>query len=178
MSGQREDVPPIVVVMGVSGSGKSTIGEALAEALGVPFIDGDALHPAANVAKMAAGIPLVDADRWPWLDAVGRALREAEDSGEGLVVACSALKRGYRDRIAAAAPASVFVHLAGSRDVLSRRLGHRRGHFMPATLLDSQLATLQPLQPGERGLTVDIDAPVGTVVHRALEDVRALEAGT
>lgn len=145
--------PPLVVVMGVSGSGKSTVGALLAERLGVPFADADDLHPASNVAKMASGQALVDDDRSPWLEAVGETLAAA--SG-GLVVACSALKRGYRDVIRASAPDTVFVHLHGSRELLAERLGARTGHFMPRSLLDSQLETLE--EPGiDEGFIVGID---------------------
>lgn len=146
--------PPLIVVMGVSGSGKSTVGALLAQRLGVPFEDADALHPAANVAKMAAGIPLTDDDRWPWLALVGQALHAA--SSTGLVVACSALKRAYREAILAEAPAVRFVYLHGSRELLAERLGQRKGHFMPLSLLDSQLATLEPLAADEPGVTVGI----------------------
>jgi len=146
--------PPLLVVMGVSGSGKSTVGELLAGHLGLPFLDADDLHPITNVDKMTAGIPLTDDDRWPWLAKVGEALAAA--SSTGLVVACSALKRSYRDAIRAEAPETRFVHLTGSRAVLAERLGHREGHFMPATLLDSQLATLEALGSDERGVTIDI----------------------
>lgn len=153
---------PLVVVMGVSGSGKSTVGASLAVALGTPFVDGDALHPAANVAKMAAGIPLDDEDRWPWLAAVGRHLAGA--GPEGLVVACSALKRVYRDAIRAEAPGAVFVELDGAHDLLAKRMRERPGHFMPPSLLDSQLATLEPLQDDEAGMHVSVDlAPVELV---------------
>lgn len=141
-----------VVVMGVSGSGKSSIGSALARRLGVPFVDADDLHPPANKLKMASGSPLVDADRWPWLDAVGAALA-VEPS---IVVACSALRLSYRDRLRAAAPDAVFVHLHGDDALLSERLGARSHEFMPTTLLGSQLATLEPLEPGETGFVVDI----------------------
>ncbi|TAM68327.1 MAG: gluconokinase [Microbacteriaceae bacterium] len=162
---------PLVVAMGVSGAGKSTIGALVADALGVAFVDGDALHPLANVQKMAAGTPLTDDDRWPWLAKVGRALADAE--GNGLVVACSALKRAYRDAILAEASTAIFLLLSGSREVLSRRLEGRSGHFMPASLLDSQLATLEPLQSDERSVIVDIDAPVDQVVAAAVAGVRA-----
>jgi carbohydrate kinase (thermoresistant glucokinase family) len=153
-----------VVVMGVSGSGKTTIGAALADALGLPFVDGDALHPAANVAKMAAGIPLDDADRAPWLDAVGQLLAAGP-----VVVACSALKRVYRDRLRAAAPTLQLVFLDGSRDLLASRMAARPGHFMPTTLLDSQLATLERPDPDERALTVEIAAPVAAIVASLAE---------
>lgn len=157
--GSIEGAVPRIVVMGVSGSGKSTVGELLAERLGVPFLDGDALHPAANVAKMASGVPLTDADRIPWLRAVGRAL--AETAPEGVVVACSALKRGYRDLIREEAPDAVFAELDGDREVLAARMGNRPGHFMPVSLLDSQLATLQHLSEDESGLRLDVGRPAG-----------------
>jgi carbohydrate kinase (thermoresistant glucokinase family) len=145
---------PLRVVMGVSGSGKTTVGIALAAALGVPFLDADDLHPASNVAKMAAGIALTDDDRMPWLALVGAELAAAP---EGLVIACSALKRVYRQAILAAAPSTRFVFLDGSRELLESRVQHRHGHFMPASLLDSQLATLEPLAPDEPGVRVSLD---------------------
>ncbi|MCY0906100.1 gluconokinase [Arthrobacter sp. H14-L1] len=155
-----------LVVMGVSGCGKSTIGSLVAHALGIPFVDGDSLHSVENVAKMAAGTPLTDADRRPWLAVVGRAL--AQTDGPGLVVACSALKRSYRDAIRAQASDVFFLHLHGTRELLSTRLARRAGHFMPADLLDSQLATLQPLQPDETGYAVDIDQPVSEILKQAV----------
>lgn len=155
----------LVVVMGVSGAGKSTVGLALADLLAVRFVDADSLHPAANVAKMAAGTPLTDADRWPWLDLVGQALADAADTG--LVVACSALKRSYRDAIRAAAPGVRFVHLVVPRGVLGDRVANRPGHFMPATLVDSQLETLEPLAADEAGVVVDSDGGVGETALRA-----------
>jgi len=153
-----------VVVMGVSGSGKSTVGASLADALGVPFVDGDALHPAANVAKMAAGIPLDDADRAPWLDAVGAVLAAGP-----VVVACSALKRTYRDRLRAAAPELRLVFLDGSPALLASRMGARPGHFMPASLLDSQLAALERPAPDEHAITADIATPVAEIVASLAE---------
>lgn len=140
--------------MGVSGSGKSTVGVLLAERLGVPFTEGDELHPAANVAKMRAGTPLTDADRWPWLAAAGARLVAA-----GGVLSCSALALRYRDRLRELVPGVRFAHLDVPRAELERRLAARRGHFMPASLLDSQLAALEPLRPDERGWTVAAAGP-------------------
>lgn len=154
--------PAAVVIMGVAGSGKTTVGERLGARLGVPFRDADEFHPAANIAKMSAGTPLGDGDRWPWLDAIGAAIKTSEG---GIVVACSALKRVYRDRIIKAAGRPVtFVHLDGSRATLAARLGGRRGHFMPASLLDSQLATLEMPAADEPAFTVSVEAPVDNVV--------------
>jgi carbohydrate kinase (thermoresistant glucokinase family) len=132
----------------------------------VEFVDADSLHPASNVSKMAAGTPLTDVDRWPWLDLVGRALVDAGDAG--IVVACSALKRSYRDAIRAAAPGVQFVHLAVPRVVLGDRVANRPGHFMPATLVDSQLETLEPLGPDEDGVVVDSEGGVEATAERAL----------
>lgn len=151
--------------MGVSGSGKTTIGALVAHELGLPFVDGDSLHPVANIAKMAAGTPLNDDDRAPWLQIVGK---ELASSANGLVVACSALKRNYRDAIRAQAPGAVFLHLDGSREVLGARLEGRSGHFMPTTLLDSQLATLEPLAEDESAVVMNISAPVPTLVSDAV----------
>lgn len=161
-----------IVVMGVSGCGKTTIGDLVACELGVPFLDGDSLHPVENVAKMAAGTPLTDEDRRPWLATVGRELIAAGNGG--LVLACSALRRSYRDAIREQAPDTVFLHLHGSTEVLGSRLEGRSGHFMPAALLDSQLATLEPLDIDEPGIVVDIAAPVNQVVADALAGVAAV----
>lgn len=157
------EVPPLVV-MGVSASGKSAVGAALAGRLGVPFVDGDDLHPQANVDKMAAGIPLDDEDRWPWLDAVAARLAERH-----VVIACSALKRAYRDRLRAAAPDTVFVHLTGSPELLQERANARPGHFMPASLLRSQLDTLEDLGQDEAGFVLDVAEPVGRLVDQAAQ---------
>ena len=163
--------PPRVVVGGVSGTGKSTLGAALAARLGVPFVDGDDLHSDAAKAKMHAGHPLTDADRAPWLDRVAAVLA----GPAGAVVACSALKRAYRDRLRAAAPDVVTLMLEAPRAVLEARLRARRGHFMPASLLDSQLATLDPPQPDEpRTAVVRDDAPPEAVLANAVATVLAM----
>lgn len=157
--------------MGVSGSGKTIVGIALAEALGVPFRDADGLHSAANVAKMAAGHALTDEDRMPWLALVGAELAAASD---GLVIACSALKRVYREAILAAAPSARFVFLDGSRGLLESRMQHRHGHFMPTSLLDSQLATLEPLGSDEPGVRIPLDEhiTVSSIVALLVEELR------
>ncbi|MFT4030657.1 MAG: gluconokinase [Protaetiibacter sp.] len=158
--------PGSVVVAGVSGSGKSTVGALLAARLGVPFADGDALHPPANLAKMASGIPLDDADRWPWLDAVGERL-----AASPVVVACSALRRAYRDRLRAAAPGARFVLLDGSRELLEARMAARTDHFMPPALLDSQLATLERPDPDERVLVYDIAETPASIADAAAREL-------
>ncbi|MFC6085618.1 gluconokinase [Sphaerisporangium aureirubrum] len=149
--------------MGVSGSGKTTVGRALAARLGLPFADADDFHSPANVAKMAAGIPLQDADRLPWLRAVGEWL--AGRAGTGAVSACSALRRGYRDVLREAAPAVFFVHLHGDPEVVRRRVAGRQGHFMPASLVDSQYAALEPLEPDENGVVLDFSRDTGHLVE-------------
>jgi len=150
--------------MGVSGSGKSTIGEGLAAALELPFVEGDELHPEANRRKMAAGIPLDDADRGPWLDAVAGVLE-----GDPVVVACSALKRRYRDRLRRAAPDLVLIYLHGTAEVLSARIEGRKGHFMPASLLQSQLDALEEPGPGEEVLQFDVGLHPDEIVELAVE---------
>lgn len=151
--------------MGVSGAGKTTVGIELARLVGLRFEDADGLHPESNVAKMAVGVPLDDADRWPWLKIVGQRLA---DSPDGLVMACSALKRVYRDAIRAAAPDTVFVLLSVPRSTLSDRVANRVGHFMPVSLLDSQLETLEPLEADETGVVVDSEGGVAATAERAL----------
>ncbi|HEU5471141.1 MAG TPA: gluconokinase [Actinophytocola sp.] len=146
---------PIVVVMGVSGSGKTTVGQALADRLGVPFAEADEFHPPANIAKMSAGIALDDADRGPWLTAIAAWITE-QAGRRGGVITCSALKRRYRDRLKAAAPGVHFLHLAGSQELIAARIGARKGHFMPPSLLDSQFAALEPLAPDEPGTVIDV----------------------
>lgn len=151
--------------MGVSGSGKSTVGTALADRLGLPFEDGDHLHPRANVEKMAAGVPLTDDDRWPWLDLVGEWLAARPDGG---VIVCSALKRVYRDRLRQHVPDADFLHLTGSMDTIAERQRNRPGHFMPPSLLPDQFATLEPLQADERGIAIDVSASVEEIVDAYL----------
>ncbi|MDF3299921.1 gluconokinase [Streptomyces tropicalis] len=168
--------PRVVVVMGVAGTGKTTIGPLLAARLGVPYAEGDDFHPPANIAKMSAGTPLTDDDRSPWLDAIGGwAHARAELGG---VVSSSALKRAYRDRLRAAAPDLVFVHLTGDRRLIEERMGHRQGHFMPTALLDSQFATLQPLEPDETGVEVDVSGSPEEITLRAAEALLALGRST
>lgn len=154
------------VVMGVSGSGKSTVGAALASHFAVPFLEGDAYHPASNVSKMTAGIPLDDDDRAGWLDALAGEIGQARSRGEGLVLSCSALKRRYRDLLRMADPALRFVHLAGPRELIAVRMHGRPGHYMPPSLLDSQLSILEPLQADEAGLTLDITLAPPALVER------------
>ncbi len=163
-------VPP-VVVMGVSGSGKTTIGALLAARLGVRFVDADDLHPAANKNKMAAGLPLTDADRLPWLRRVAECLGSAAGSGDGIVVACSALRRVYREALVIRAPGTVFVHLTGSQETIGSRLAGRRHEYMPASLLGSQLSTLEPLEPDERGLLLDVGRSPETMVEDAVREL-------
>lgn len=157
-----------LVVMGVSGSGKSTVGAALAQRLGVPFVDADDLHPESNIAKMSRGEPLDDDDRWPWLETIGRWLADHPDGG---VVSCSALKRKYRDQLRGHAAGLRFLHLHGGREVIERRQASRPGHFMPASLLSSQFATLEPLAPDEDGVVIDVDQSVDQIVQAYVDQL-------
>lgn len=154
----------LYVVMGITGSGKSTVGALLARKLGVQFIEGDDYHPLENVQRMASGIPLTDDDRASWLSALATRIREAHDLGTGLVVTCSALKRSYRDILRAAAPELRFIFLNGSRALVSERLAERRGHFMPASLLESQLATLEEPAVDEHAWSYDISESAQKIV--------------
>lgn len=160
--------PTAVIVMGVSGAGKSSVGERLAAKLGCDFVEGDRLHPASNVEKMAKGIPLTDDDRWPWLDLVGRELATSIEKGASLVLSCSALKRIYRDRLRKATGGQLrFVFLKGTPALLEIRMGERTGHFMPLALLQTQLATLETPEGEEGVVTVDIDADLEQIVEAA-----------
>lgn len=163
---------PVVVVMGVSGCGKSTVGRLLADALAVAYIEGDELHPPRNVALMASGTPLTDDDRRSWLQAIAARLTLAR--GVGAVVSCSALKRSYRDLLRAAAPELRLVHLHGTVELLQRRMSERQGHYMPPTLLPSQLATLEPPGPGEGAIVIDAALPAAEIVAHLR---RQLEGG-
>jgi carbohydrate kinase (thermoresistant glucokinase family) len=160
--------PPVLVVMGVSGAGKSTVGKALADALTWPFEEGDDLHPAANVAKMKAGVPLTDEDREPWLAAIARWIDQQAANREPGIITCSALKRAYRDRLRDGRPQVWLVFLEGSRKLIGERLAHRKGHFMPPALLDSQFAALE--EPGADEPVIDVD-----IARPMAEQVREVE---
>ena len=153
----------VLVVMGVSGSGKSTVGAALAGRLRVPYEDADDLHPQANIEKMTAGVALDDSDRYPWLEAVGEWL--ATHVERGGVMSCSALKRKYRDQLRQHTDSVTFLHLEGTPEVIARRQASRPGHFMPASLLASQFKTLEPLAPDESGIVIDVDQSVDAIVE-------------
>ncbi|HWH41668.1 MAG TPA: gluconokinase [Usitatibacter sp.] len=157
-------IPAVIVVMGVSGSGKTTVAEALARRLRYDFAEGDAFHPEGNVAKMRAGIPLDDLDREPWLDAIAAWIAQVRDSGRRCVVACSALKRAYRRRLAAGHDDVRFVYLQGDYDLIAARLARRRGHYMPLALLRSQFDALEEPGREENPLVVPIDAPPDKIV--------------
>jgi len=159
--------------MGVSGSGKSTVGSALAQRLRVPFVDADTLHTPANIAKMTAGEPLDDADRYPWLQKVGEWLADHRGGG---VVSCSALKRRYRDQLRVYCPRVEFLHLSGTPELINQRMSARTGHFMPPSLLRSQFETLEPLGTDEHGFTVDIGHDVDTIIDTFLTGRKDLKA--
>jgi gluconokinase len=166
------DEKPLIVVMGVAGSGKTTVASQLAEKLGVPFVEGDLLHPAANVKKMASGIPLTDADRWPWLQAIGERMEMERATGHGVVVACSALKRAYRDCLRSKIRGKVhFLLLDGSSRLIGERMKKRKGHFMPPALLDSQLATLEKPTPDEHAVILDISHQPAELVDEAAKSI-------
>ena len=166
----------LLVVMGVAGCGKSTVAAALAEALGGSFVDGDALHPPENIAKMSRGEALSDADRWPWLERFGAVIA---GRGGRVVGACSSLRRAYRDRIRTAAGEPVlFVHLDGSRELIAGRMAARRGHFMPTSLLDSQFAALERLGPDEEAVVADISGDPEAVLAGILASLEGRLAGS
>jgi gluconokinase len=163
--------PVVLVIMGVSGSGKSTIGGLLSERLGWTFEEGDSLHPAANIEKMAAGIPLTDEDRWPWLAKIADWIDTRLDTGENGIVTCSALKRSYRNVLNRRGSGVEFIYLAVELKELTERVEHREGHFMPPSLLDSQLETLEVPSPSEPAIQVDADPDARLVVDRILRDL-------
>lgn len=159
----------LVVVMGVSGSGKTTVARGIASAMGWDFAEGDDFHSEANVAKMSSGQPLTDDDRWPWLRTIGNWLSEQEKSGRNAVVTCSALRRVYRDLLRDERPDVRFCHVEADAAVIEERVVHRAGHYMPPSLLPSQLAILEPLEPDEPGVTVSVAGTPEAIVERALE---------
>jgi gluconokinase len=161
-----------IVVMGVSGSGKTSVAQELTRQLGWDYVEGDDLHPEANIAKMAGGNPLDDEDRWPWLQRIAEVIGAHEAAGKGLIVTCSALKRSYRDLLREGHPSVWFAHVDVSRDVLAERLQHRTGHYMPPSLLDSQLTTLEPLGDGEPGDVIAGSGPLEQTVTELLTDLR------
>jgi gluconokinase len=168
-----ENFPPLIV-MGVSGSGKSTIGQALADSFGREFIDGDDLHPRANKEKMAAGNPLNDQDRAPWLEIIADRIGSELADGKPIVVACSSLKKSYRRILTAYAPTTVFVHLSGEREIIAERQSHRQHEYMPNSLLDSQFETLEPLVDDERGIVVDLGQTPDEMVRYVRERLAEL----
>lgn len=168
-------LPPLVV-MGVSGCGKSTVGSLLGERLGVPFFDGDDFHPAANKAKMAGGVPLNDDDRAPWLAEIGATLANPAGGAHSCIIACSALKRSYRDLLRSFAPDTVFIHLYGDAATISDRLSTRKHEYMPGSLLASQLATLEPLEADESHVAVDIREDPAAMAERIVTSLKGLPA--
>ena len=177
MAGSSDPLPPLsLVVMGVSGVGKSSVARALVARTGWTFQEGDDLHPEANRVKMAAGHPLDDDDRWPWLRRIADWIGGQEAAGKGAVVTCSALKRAYRELLRDGHPSVRFVHLLADENVLTDRVTHRQGHFMPASLLRSQLDTLEPLGPDEPGVGVGTQGDPDAIADRALTALRVHEA--
>lgn len=164
--------------MGVSGSGKSTIGVLLAQALDVQFLEGDTLHSARNIERMASGVALTDQDREEWLELLSQRIAQARHAGRGAVVSCSALKRSYRDVLRRGAPELLFVHLSGDPALLAARTRQRTGHYMPASLLPSQLQTLEPPEPDEAALTVDVAASPQVIVRQVLAALAQRAPGT
>lgn len=157
-----------IVVMGVAGSGKSSVAVELQRRLGWPLAEGDDFHPEANIEKMSSGIPLTDEDRWPWLDLIADWTAEQDAASNSTIVTCSALRRVYRDRLRAAPGRTIFVHLVGTEELLAERMNARAGHFMPPALLPSQLATLEDLEPDEDGIVLDIAADIVTLANQAI----------
>ncbi len=168
MANDSGEIPCALVIMGVSGSGKTTIGEAVAARLGWRFEDGDTFHPPSNVAKMRAGQPLTDEDRWPWLHAIADEIDRGCEAGQRVAIACSALRRVYRDILVRGRSEVRVVYLDGTQPLIASRLGRRKDHFMPPGLLASQFATLEPPGTDERPVTVSIDAPVEKIVDDIL----------
>ena len=173
MKDESFKVPCALIVMGVSGSGKSTIAACLAKRLGWAFEDGDRFHPASNVAKMAAGHPLTDEDRWPWLQAIADEINKVCASGGHVVIACSALKRSYRNLLMHGRSDVRIVFLRGSKTLIAERLARRKHHFMPPGLLDSQFRTLEPPENDEHVIAAPIDATVETIVEDIVRQLRA-----
>lgn len=168
LTGAPGSVAAAIVVMGVAGCGKSAVGAALAAALGAVFIEGDRLHPPENVARMASGEPLTDQLREGWLDAIGERIAASVGKGQSVVAACSALKRSYRERLRGFCPGIVFLYLEIDRATARERVTSRKGHFMPASLVDSQFAILEPPERDERALTIDVTRPVADAVADAM----------
>jgi gluconokinase len=180
LSDDTSETPCALIVMGVSGSGKSTIAAKLAERLNWAYEDGDRFHPASNVAKMSAGEPLTDEDRWPWLQAISDEIDRVCEAGEHVVIACSALKRAYRDILVHGRSDVRIIYLKGSQQLIANRLAERKGHFMPPGLLASQFKTLEPPDPSENPVTVSIDGSVDAIVDDIIRQLRLgpVQSGT
>jgi gluconokinase len=176
VSDDTNEMPCALVVMGVSGSGKSTVADRLAERLGWRYEDGDRFHPASNVAKMSAGQPLTDEDRWPWLQAIADEIDRVCEAGERAAIACSALKRAYRDILVHGRNDVRIIYLNGTQELISDRLALRKNHFMPPGLLASQFRTLEPPDAGENPVTVSIDASVDAIVDDIVRQVKLSSA--